>query len=122
MAINPKVIIQVAGLQGAQGVKGQDGRDGVGVPDVNGWKKEGNGVLKTDGTRTFWAAEVSRTKKIEQGIPSDTWVLNHNLGKFPSVTIVDSAGSMVIGEVIYVNENTCIVKMSNSFSGIAYLN
>ena len=122
MAINPKVIVQVAGLQGPQGERGRDGRNGAGVPSISGWTKEGTGVLKTDGKSTYWAEESVPTKKIEQGTPSNTWILNHNLGKFPSVTIVDSAGSVVIGEVVYLSENTCIVKMSSSFSGTAYLN
>ena len=41
-----------------------------------------------------------------QSIPSDTWVIEHNLGKYPNVTIIDSAGTVVEGSVRYIDENT----------------
>lgn len=53
---------------------------------------------------------------------SDTWSICHNLDKFPSVSIVDSAGSIVIGEVIYVDSNNVTIKFNNGFAGVAYLN
>lgn len=57
-----------------------------------------------------------------QSSPSATWVVNHGLGKYPSVTIVDSAEEEVIGEVIYTNSNTLTVKFTAAFSGKAYIN
>ena len=32
---------------------------------------------------------------------SNTWVVTHNLHRFPSVTVVDSGGSIVVGTVVY---------------------
>lgn len=58
----------------------------------------------------------------DQSIPSDTWLVNHNLGKFPSVTITDTAGTEIIGEVEYVNSNSLILRFSAAFSGKAFLN
>ena len=40
----------------------------------------------------------------EQTNPSNTWVVNHNLGKKPSVTIVTTTDTTVIGEITYNNE------------------
>ena len=57
-----------------------------------------------------------------QGTSSDTWEITHNLGKFPSVTVVDSAGTVVVGECDYINLNKVIVKFNAGFSGKAYLN
>jgi len=57
-----------------------------------------------------------------QGIPSATWVITHNLKKYPSVTIVDSLGNVVIGEIQYTNINTVTLTFSGGFSGKAYLN
>lgn len=58
----------------------------------------------------------------EQVEASSRWVINHNLRKYPSVTIVDSADTVVNGEVTYQSINTVIVEFSAPFSGKAYLN
>lgn len=57
----------------------------------------------------------------DQGIPSDEWTVIHPLGFYPSVTVVDSGGNEVEGEVIYVNATTIIIKFANVFGGKAYL-
>ena len=57
-----------------------------------------------------------------QSSASATWTINHNLNCFPSVTIVDSAGSVVIGDVSYTNANTLVVTFVAAFGGKAYLN
>jgi hypothetical protein len=54
--------------------------------------------------------------------PSDTWVITHNLNKYPSVTIVDSAGSVFIGDIKYISENEIQLEFSSAFAGKAYLN
>lgn len=53
---------------------------------------------------------------------SDAWRIVHGLEKYPSVSITDSAGSAVVGEVKYLNLNTVEVSFSAPFSGKAYLN
>jgi hypothetical protein len=56
-----------------------------------------------------------------QSSPSSTWSITHNLGGRPSVTIVDSAGTMVIGEVTYNSDTQVTVNFTAAFSGFAYL-
>ena len=58
----------------------------------------------------------------EQGIASDTWVIEHNLNKYPSVTVVDTAGNQFIPAVKYIDENKCIVTMNGATKGKAFLN
>lgn len=58
----------------------------------------------------------------DQDVPASTWTINHNLNTYPSVTIVDSAGTCVFGAVRYANANTIICSFSGAFSGKAYLN
>lgn len=58
----------------------------------------------------------------EQGESSDTWVIVHNLNKYPSITIVDSAGTVFEAEIRYDSENQCTVLMNGAFKGKAYLN
>jgi len=60
--------------------------------------------------------------EFDQPAVSNNWSLTHNLNSFPSVTVVDSAGNVVIGAVTYVNENEITISFSSSFSGKAYLN
>jgi len=57
-----------------------------------------------------------------QGTPSATWVINHALNKYPSVTIVDSAKTHVEGDVTYDNVNQLTVTFVSAFSGQAFIN
>lgn len=58
----------------------------------------------------------------KQSEASSKWTIEHNLGRNPSVTIVDSAGTEVYGDVQYVNDNVITVSFSAPFGGKAYLN
>lgn len=58
-----------------------------------------------------------------QILPSSVWEISHNLGKFPAVTVVDSAGTVVIGEITYNNSSSITIDFTGAiFSGKAYLN
>ena len=57
-----------------------------------------------------------------QGIPSATWNITHSLGKFPSVSVVDTADQLMYGDTEYFNENSLTITFSAPFSGKAYLN
>lgn len=56
-----------------------------------------------------------------QAVAAVTWVIDHPLGFRPNVTVVDSAGETVEGEVIYTDTDTITLHFSAAFSGIAYL-
>lgn len=53
---------------------------------------------------------------------SSTWIVVHNLNKFPSVTVVDSAGTSVIGEVVHDSVSQATISFSAPFSGKAFFN
>jgi hypothetical protein len=57
-----------------------------------------------------------------QTTPNVEWTITHTMNKFPSVTIVDSAGSIVEGAVDYINLNSCKITFCGAFSGKAYFN
>lgn len=57
-----------------------------------------------------------------QSTPSATWTITHNLGKRPSVTVVDSGGNEWITSVEHLSENSLTIRFSAPFSGNAYLN
>jgi hypothetical protein len=64
-----------------------------------------------------------------QGVAASTWQVSHNLGKYPSVTVVDSADNIVIGTVIYkdwTNNSASSSKLQivfeGTFTGKAFIN
>jgi hypothetical protein len=57
-----------------------------------------------------------------QNTPATVWSINHNLSKFPSVSIVSSSGDEVEGNIKHTDNNNTIITFSASFSGKAYLN
>jgi hypothetical protein len=56
-----------------------------------------------------------------QATPATVWTVIHNLGFRPNVTVVDSGGTEVIGNVHYVDDNTVQLTFSAAFGGEAYL-
>lgn len=58
----------------------------------------------------------------DQSVPASTWTITHNLNKHPSVAVVDSAGTVVIGDCQYINDNELVLTFTGAFSGKAYLN
>lgn len=48
--------------------------------------------------------------------------VTHNLGKKPAVTILDTAGDEVVGEINHVSINELTIDFSASFSGSVILN
>lgn len=74
---------------------------------------------------TDFAAEILVIANVyvhDQIAASKQWFVNHNLGKHPSVTIVDSAGSVVMGDIEYVDNLNVTITFTAEFSGKAYLN
>ena len=58
----------------------------------------------------------------EQNEPSEKWIIDHPLEKHPSITVVDTEGVLVQGDVQYVDDDTIEVTFSTAFAGKAYLN
>lgn len=52
----------------------------------------------------------------------NTWVIDHNLNKYPNVSIVDSAGTVVTGDIKYDSLNRVTVSFKSGFKGRAFLN
>lgn len=63
-----------------------------------------------------------QTYTFNQGTPAATWTIAHNLGQYPSVTVVDSGGTVVGGDVEYIDLNNLVVSFNLPFGGKAYLN
>ncbi len=67
-------------------------------------------------------ARPGNTFVFTQLSPQTVWSITHNLNSYPSVTVVDSAGTVVEGDPQYLSANALTVTFSSAFSGAAYLN
>ena len=112
--------------EGAQGVQGVQGVDGGGVTlQQLSEAIQGSALNTTDDLSEgvtnvyFTTARVSYTHT--QGVASATWTINHNLHFHPNVTVQDSAGNIVEGEIAYNTLDSLVVTFSTAFSGEAYL-
>lgn len=104
------------GPRGADGFVGSDGPAGPQGPTGPAGPQGPAGPAGRDGSGgdTHYAHN--------QSVASSAWIINHNLNKYPSVTITDSANDEVEGEVRYNGLNSLTVSFSAPFAGKAYLN
>lgn len=85
--------------------------------------KSGNGTLSKDKYYSISAVAVGDLSYTHTQLdPEAVWTVSHNLGKKPSVTVVDSADTAVIGEIDYIDENNVTLTFIAAFSGKAYFN
>ncbi len=58
-----------------------------------------------------------------QDVPSAVWTIEHPFeGQYPSVTIVDSAGTVVHGAIAYTSPRSIEVTFRAAFAGRAFIN
>jgi hypothetical protein len=86
----------------------------------------GNGVLDLDKFYDFAVFTLSSqgapTFVFNQNTVATTWNIQHNLGKFPSVSVINNNNVIINGEVTYIDNNNVQLNFSAGFSGKAYLN
>ena len=98
----------------------------IGNPTINdavfsiGNPNDGDSIIY-DQTSDTWEARAVRYYH-SQVAASATWVIDHNLDAYPGgVSVVDSAGSTVYGDVLYNSLNRLTISFAVSFSGEAYI-
>jgi hypothetical protein len=80
-------------------------------------------VLTSTGAGIVWDdSPQSATFIFTQGVAATTWNITHNLGKFPSITVIDTGNTVVTGEYNYTSNINVILTFSAGFAGKAYLN
>jgi hypothetical protein len=87
----------------------------------------GNGNLDLNkyydfATFTISTSASDKTFIFVQGVPALVWTVQHNLAKFPSVSVVDTANTGVISQVDYIDNNNLTITNTAQFAGKAYLN
>jgi hypothetical protein len=97
------------GIQGEQGDTGLTGKSAYELAVIDGF----------EGTLTQWLDSLkSLDKTFSYDFTAQAVVtVTHNLGKLPSVNVIDTAGDEVQGEVYYTNVNEIIVSFSYPTSG-----
>ena len=119
MGITPQTLSIVGSVITLSGLGGS-----VIIPDYNVTEID---VTQHQGALTITTSQISDFNQKsnyvhDQGIPSLTWTINHGLNKYPSAVAVDSAKSVVVGQIDYVDLNNITITFNASFSGSAYIN
>ena len=81
-------------------------------------------TLTTDGNTVSW---TDATFIHSQDVAAHTWSIEHKLNRFPSVTVIDSGNTVIIGNIEYANANELTLTFYKksvlvAFGGKAYLN
>jgi hypothetical protein len=96
------IVLPTTGSPGPPGPEGAPGSPGVpGPPGPEG--------MQTTYTFTQLAAAY-------------VWDITHNLNRYPAVTVIDSGGTEILPDVIYLNSNMIQLHFDNLTSGKAHLN
>jgi hypothetical protein len=126
-----EVLVNLVGIQGAPGpglVAGAGtptadiGKDSdlyldVNTGDIYGPKLDGEWPT----TPSLRYDPPTRRFSFEQAAAAALWDIEHPLGGRPSVSVVDTSGSVVIGDVTYLSDTNIVVSFSAPFAGFAYL-
>lgn len=106
---------RITEVEEAQDASGYEAVPTMGVPESTS-----SGI--SSGTSSGGGGGGDLTYTHTQLQPAEVWTIEHNLGKHPSVTVADSAGSVVMGDVEYLDRNTVQVTFMAAFAGTAHLN
>lgn len=80
-------------------------------------------VYLQDDKMTWVKFATDNTVVYRKNTTSDRWVINHNLNKLPvNVIVKDSAGSIIIPDISYKDNNTIELLFAFPTTGSAYIN
>ncbi len=74
------------------------------------------------GTLTAQWTDIDKNYIHDQQVASSSWEVIHNLGRYASTSIVDTANDEVVGSVHYDSVNQITITFSSPISGKAYIN
>lgn len=66
--------------------------------------------------------EVIQTFEFIQSVPAETWEIEHNMDKYPSVSVILDDGTEVYGGKFYNSPNKITLSFSRPITGKAFLN
>lgn len=106
----------VPGDKGGAPVETGDYNKLINLSSINAVELRGNKTTSDIGIIS------DRTYIYTQTTPSAVWFIPHNMNKYPAVTVKDSEGNIVIGELEYTDINNVKITFSFAIGGTAYLN
>jgi len=68
------------------------------------------------------ADQADKHFTFNQATPANPWNVQHNLNKFPSVTVALPSGQVGQADVTYIDENNLTITFAGAESGKAYMN
>ena len=95
-----------------------------GLYDLSMIYRSGNGSLVNDQFYSIllFAGAQDLSFEFAQASAASTWTVNHNLGKFPSVTVKLADGTVGQAAISHTNKNTLTITFGADTSGTAYMN
>lgn len=64
-----------------------------------------------------------KTFVFTQGVAANVWDITHSMLKFPSVEVVDTGETSILGfQIIYIDKNRLTLSFITPFAGKAFLN
>lgn len=95
-----------------------------GLYDLTLTHKSSNGAFVNDRFYSLLLFSGAQDKEFVhiQNSSSSSWTVNHNLNKFPAVTVKLSSGAIGMAGVAYNSKNQLTVTLSGANTGTAYLN
>lgn len=60
---------------------------------------------------------MNEARVVQQQVPLAEWEVVHDLDSYPVVTIIDSSGEEVIGDITYISKQKLKVNFTSEFSG-----
>jgi hypothetical protein len=104
----------------SDGQPGQDGQSAYALAIANGfvgteieWLYSLVGPQGPAGTDGFF--------EFEQTEPAAVWIITHNLGFRPNITVFDQDNNVLVGAILHINSNVVSIDFGIEISGSAYL-
>ena len=104
-------------LGGASGIKVSDNGTEI-LADAD--ELNFNGLIKASLVNGI--VDITSDTYIHDNTSNNQWIINHNLGKYPSVTVISNSGEEIFGELTFTDTNTIQLNFSEAVEGNAYLN
>lgn len=83
------------------------------VGDLNGIPREVAGGSVVSATTSYIHT---------QSMTSSVWEIQHDLGRKPSVSVMDTAGTVYLCNIRHLSDNACTVSLATAMNGTATCN
>jgi hypothetical protein len=116
------IVTRVNNNNGEIFVKPQNGFELNEIHDVQINTLQNNDVLTYESSSGLWKPKKTALRYTHvQATAITSWTLIHNMGYMPTITVIDSGGNEVEGDIVYTDTDRLTISFSAAMSGIAYL-